>query len=119
MSRVCYGKSFTAVVYSHLSRKGKDAGWQGVFVQLDSHCVSLQQTTLAIIMKGAGSEKHQPVKVAFAHQGEEQVATWSKQDQRGPAGDLQFMPQRCLAVVYHRVGNVVAEHGTSDVVQDL
>lgn len=108
MSCVCYDKPFSTVVYSHLSRKGKDAGWQGVFVQLDSHCVSLEQATPPIITQSAVSEKHQPVTVALTHQGEEQVATWSEKDQRGPAGDLQFMPETRLAVVYHGVADVVA-----------
>ena len=116
---VSYGQSFLAVVYSHLSRKRQDAGWQGVSVQLDSHCVGLQQALLPVVTEGAGSEEHQPVPVAFAHQGEKQVAVWSEQDQRGPAGHLQLMPEARLAVVHHRVADVIAEDGAANIVKDL
>lgn len=119
MPGVCYGQSFLAVVYSHLPRKRQGTGRQGVSVQLEPHWVCLKQTLLPVITEGAVGKKHQPVAVAFAHQGEKQVATWAQQDQRGPAGHLQFMPEACLAVVHHWVTDVIAEHGAANVVQDL
>lgn len=78
MPGVCYGQSFIAVVYGHFPRKRQDAGWQGVSEQLDPHCVRLQQALLPVVMEGAISKKRQPVAVAFAHQGEEQVAMWAQ-----------------------------------------
>lgn len=75
MPGVGYGQSFIAVVYGHFPWKRQDTGWQGVSEQLDPHCVGLQQTLLPVVMEGAVSKKHQPVAVAFAHQGEEQVPT--------------------------------------------
>lgn len=119
MPCVCYGQSLVAVVYSHLPWEGQDAGWQGVSVQLDAHRVFLQQTLLTVVTEGAVSEKHQPVSVAFAYQGEEQVSMWAQKDQRWPAGHLQFMPEMRLTVVHHWVADVVTKHSTANVVQDL
>lgn len=79
----------------------------------------LQQTPLPVVTKGGGSEKHLFVAVAFAHQGEEQVATRAQKDERRPAGHLQLMPKTRLAVIHHRMADVVAEHSAADVVQDL
>lgn len=78
MPGVCYDQSFLAVVYGHFSWKRQSAGWQGVSVQLDPHCVRLQQTLLPVVTEGAVGKKHQLVAVAFAHQREEQVATWAQ-----------------------------------------
>lgn len=119
MSGVCYGQSLVVVIYSDFPRERQDAGRQGVSVQLDPHRVRFQQALLPIVAEGSISEKHQPVAVAFAHQGEEQVATRSQQDQRGPTGHLQFVPELRLAVVDHWVADVIAEHGTANVPQDL
>lgn len=119
MPSVCYDQSLVGVVYSHLPREGQDAGWQGVSVQLDAHCVLLQQALLPVVTEGAVSEKHQPVAVAFAHQGEEQISTRTQEDQCGPAGHLQVMPETRLAVIHHWVANVIAKHGAANVVQDL
>lgn len=119
MSSICNGQSLLAVVHGHLPRKRQDGGWQGVSVQLDAHCVRLQQALLPVVAEGAVSKKHHPVAVAFAHEGEEQVATWPQQNQRGPAGHLQLMPETRLAIVYHRVGDVIAEDSAADVGEDL
>ena len=119
MPSVCYGQSFPAVVYGDLSRKRQHAGGQGVPVQLDAHCVCLQQTLSPVVTEGEVSEERQPVAVALAHQGEEQVAPGSQEDQGGPAGHLQVMPQARLAVVHYRVADVIAEHSAPDVVEDL
>lgn len=119
MPSVRYGQPFLAVVHSHLPRKRQDAGWQGVSVQLDPHWVRLQHAPLPVVTEGAIGKKRQPVAVAFAHKGEEQVAARSKQDQRGPAGHFQFMPEVRLAVVHHWVADVIAENSTANIVQDL
>lgn len=116
MPCVSYGQSLISAVYSHLSWEGKDARWQGVSVKLDSHCMSLQQALVSVMTKGSFSKKHQPVSATFAYQGEEQVAMWSKQDQGGPARDLQFMPETRLTVVYHRVSDVIAKNSAANVV---
>lgn len=57
--------------------------------------------------------------MAFAHQGEEEVAARAQEDERRPAGHLQLMPKTRLAVINHWMADVVAEHGAADVVQDL
>lgn len=79
----------------------------------------LYQAPLAVVAKGGGGEERLPVAVAFAHQGEEQVAAGAQEDERGPAGHLQLVPEARLAVIHHRVADVVAEHGAADVPQDL
>lgn len=119
MPGICYGQSLLAVVDGHLPRKRQDGGWQGVSVQLDAHCVRLQQALLPVVAQGAVSKKHHPVTVAFAHEGEEQVAARPQQHQRGPAGHLQVMPEPRLSVVYHWVADVISEDGTADVGEDL
>lgn len=119
MSSVRYGQSLLNAVYGHLPGERQDAGRQGVSVQLDAHCVCLEEIPLPVVMQGAGRKQRQPLAVAFAHQGEEQVAAWAQQDQRGPAGHLQVMPEARLAVVHHRVADVIAEHGAADIVQGL
>lgn len=116
MPSVRYGQGFVAIVYSHLSRKRQDAGWQRVSVKLDSHRVSLQQALLPIVTQGAFRKKRQPVAVPFAHQREEQVAAWSQQDQRRPARYLQLMPKVRLTVVHHRVADIIAEDSAANII---
>lgn len=119
MARICYGQLFAAVIHSHLPREGKDAGWHRVLVELNCHRVGLQLALFLVITESNISEKCQSVAVAFAHQGEEQVAAWSQQNQCGPAGDFQFVPERRLIVVDHWVADVISEHCAPDVIQDL
>lgn len=69
--------------------------------------------------EGTTGKKCQPVTVAFTHHGEEKIGTRSKQDQRWPAGHLQLMPEVSVAVVHHRVADIVTKDGTANIVQDL
>lgn len=119
MPGVCYGYSLILLIYGYFPRKRQDAGRKRVSKQLDGDCVCLQQAALPVVTEGSVSEKHLFVEVAFAHQGEEQVAARAQEDKRGPAGHLQLVPETRLAVIHHRMADVVAEHGTADVVQNL
>lgn len=74
---------------------------------------------LPIKSKGGVGEEVQFLGVALTHQGEEQIASWTEQNQSRPAGDLQLVPKTRLAVVHHRVADVVAKDGAADIIQDL
>lgn len=119
MPGVCYGDSLVLVIHGYFPRKRQDAGRERVSKQLDRDGVCLQQAALPVVPKGSVSEEHLFVQVAFAHQGEEQVAARAQEDQRRPAGHLQLVPQTRFAVVHHRMADVVAEHSAADVVQNL
>lgn len=119
MPGVCYGYSLTPVVDGYFPWKRQNAGGKGVSEQLERHCVCPEQAALPVVTEGGVGEKHLFVPVALAHQGEEQIATRPQEDKRGPAGHLQRVPETRLAVIHHRVADVVAEHSTADVVQDL
>lgn len=108
-----------AVVHGNLPWKRQHAGGQGVSQQLDAQLMLLQLAALPVVAQGGACEECQLVAVALAHHREEQVATRAQQDQRGPAGHLQLVPEERLAIVDHRVADVVAEHGAADVVDDL
>lgn len=119
MPGVCYGYSLILVIYGYFPRKRQNGGRKRVSKQLDRDCVCLQQAALPVVAKGSVSEKHLFVEVAFAHQGEEQVATRAQEDKRRPAGHLQLVPEIRFAVIHHRMADVVAEHSTADILQNL
>ena len=108
-----------AVVHGDLPREGEERRRQGVPVQLHPHALRRQQPPLAVELQGGVRQERQPLAVALAHQGEEEVPPGPQQHQGGPAGHLQVAPQPRLPVVHHRVADVVAEHGAAHVVQHL
>lgn len=119
MPSVGHHQPLADVIHGNLPRERQHAGGQGVSQQLDAQLVLLQLAALPVVAQGGAGEERQLVAVALAHHGEEQVSPRAQQDQRGPAGHLQLVPEERLAVVDHRVADVVAQHGAADVVDDL
>lgn len=116
---VGHHQPLAAVVHGNLSWERQQTGGQGVSQQLDAQLVLLQLAALPVVAQGGAGEECQLVAVALAHHREEQVSPRAQQYKRGPAGHLQLVPEERLAVVDHRVADVVAQHSAADVVDDL
>ena len=116
---VCYRQPLPPGVHRHLPREGQDGGGQRVPVESDPHRVVPQQASVPVVSEGGLGEEGEPVAVFLPHHREEQVAAGPQEDERGPAGHLQLMPQPRVAVVHHRVADVVAEYSAAHVPKDL